>query len=69
MFLPDWSIDGQYHWIGGRGRAVGDLREEINDNHIVNATLRRAELFEKWEVALAVRNLFNEKNSTGMAEG
>lgn len=59
-FLPEWSLDGQYHWIAGRERAVGDIREDIKDNHIVNVTLRRTHIFQNWEAALAVRNLLNE---------
>jgi outer membrane receptor protein involved in Fe transport len=59
-FMPEWSFNGQYHWIAGRERAVGDIREDIKDNHIVNATVRRTHIFQNWEVALAVRNLFNE---------
>jgi iron complex outermembrane receptor protein len=59
-FLPDWSVDGQYYWTGGRERAVGDPREKIKDNDLVNLTLRREHLFRDWEVALAVRNLLDE---------
>jgi outer membrane receptor for ferrienterochelin and colicins len=59
-FLPDWSLDGQYFWIAGRERAAGDIREDIKDNNIVNLTLRRTDIFQNWEVALAVRNLFDE---------
>lgn len=59
-FLPDWSVDGQYYWTGGRERAVGDLREEIKDNDLVNLTLRREHLVKNGEMALAVRNLFDE---------
>jgi iron complex outermembrane receptor protein len=36
------------------------MREDIKDNHIVNATVRRTHLFQHWEVALTVRNIFNE---------
>lgn len=59
-FGPDWSLAGQYHWIADRARAAGDLREEIPDNHIVNLTARRAHILRNWELALAVRNLFDE---------
>jgi len=59
-FLPDWSLDGQYFWIADRERAVGDTREDVKDNNIVNVTVRRTRIFRNWEVALAVRNLFNE---------
>lgn len=59
-FLPDWSLDGQYFWIGGRERAAADFREDIKDNNLVNVTIRRNHIFRNWEFALAVRNLFDE---------
>jgi iron complex outermembrane receptor protein len=59
-FLPEWSLDGQYYWMAGRKRAAGDAREDIKDNDIVNLTLRRKNIFKNWELALAVRNLFDE---------
>lgn len=59
-FLPGWSVDGQYFWTAGRERAVGDPREEIKDNDLVNLTLRREHLFRNWELALAVRNVLDE---------
>jgi iron complex outermembrane receptor protein len=59
-FLTDWSLDGQYFWIGERNRAEGDSREEIDDYHLVNLTLRRTNIAQNWDVAVAVRNLFDE---------
>ncbi len=59
-FLPDWSLDGQLNWISDRRRAKADPRDEIDDYELVGLTLRRTNLAKHWEVALAVRNLFNE---------
>ena len=59
-FLPEWSLDGQLNWIADRPRAKGDLRTEIDDYGLVCLTLRRANIAGHWEVALALRNLFDE---------
>ncbi|MCU7842410.1 MAG: TonB-dependent receptor [Candidatus Thiodiazotropha sp. (ex Monitilora ramsayi)] len=59
-FLPRWSVDGQWIWIGDRKRAAGDTRSDIDDYSTVNLTLRRKKLFDTIDLALAVRNLFDE---------
>ena len=59
-FLPDWSMDGQYYWIGNRQRTQGDTRADIKDNDLVSLTLRRKNIAKHWDAALAVRNVFNE---------
>lgn len=59
QFLAEWSLDGQYVWVGDRHRANGDIRDEIADYDLVNLTLRRQHIMKHWEAALAVRNLFN----------
>ena len=58
-FLPEWSITGQYLWIADRHRAAGDNRPEIDDYDLVNLVMRRKNILRHWDVALAVRNLFN----------
>ena len=60
QFMPDWSIDSQYYWIGGRHRAEGDTRQDIDDYNLVNLTLRKKNVIKQWDAALAVRNLFDE---------
>lgn len=60
QFLPDWAINGQWIWIGQRERARGDSRKAVDDYSITNLTLRRQALFEHLDLALAVRNLFDE---------
>lgn len=59
-FLPDWSLSGQYFWIGDRHRASGDTRPDIADYDMVNLTLRRKNIVKHWDAALAVRNIFNK---------
>ncbi|MBV2093002.1 MAG: TonB-dependent receptor, partial [Candidatus Thiodiazotropha sp. (ex Ctena orbiculata)] len=59
-FLPDWSINAQWIWIGQRERASGDSRKAVDDYSITNLTLRRQALFEHLDLALAARNLFDE---------
>ncbi len=59
QFWPRWSIDGQYFWIGNRHRAEDDTRPDIEDYDTVNLTLRRKGIAKNWDVAFAVRNLFD----------
>jgi outer membrane receptor for ferrienterochelin and colicins len=59
-FMPEWSLDGQYFWIGDRHRAAGDPRPKIKDYDLVNLTLRRKNIARHWDFAIAVRNLFDE---------
>ena len=74
-FLPDWSLDGHLYWISDRHRAQGDPRSDIADYALVNLTLRRQNIARHWEVAVAVRNLFDEDAripspyATGVAGG
>jgi len=59
-FAENWSLDGQLHWVGDRRRSASDTRPQIDDYELVNLTLRRKNLLKHWEMALAVRNLFDE---------
>ena len=59
-FMPDWSLDGQFYWIAGRHRANDDPRGDIDDYELVNLTLRRKNIVEHLDLALAVRNVFDE---------
>ncbi|MBU1640032.1 MAG: TonB-dependent receptor [Proteobacteria bacterium] len=59
-FMPDWSLDGQFYWVGGRHRAKNDPRDDIDDYELVNLTLRRQNIVKHWEAALSVRNVFDE---------
>ncbi len=59
-FQKNWSLNGQYSWVGDRHRAKDDPRKDIDDYDLVNLTLRRKNIGKHWEAALAVRNLFDE---------
>lgn len=60
-FRPGWSLDGQWFWIGGRPRAESDERPDLGAYDLVNLTLRRKKVLGRWDLALAVRNLFDEE--------
>ncbi|MES9834270.1 MAG: TonB-dependent receptor [Candidatus Thiodiazotropha sp. DIVDIV] len=59
QFMPKWSVDGQWFWIGDRQRATGDDRPDIDDYQIVNLTLQRKQLLQHLDLTMAVRNLFD----------
>lgn len=59
-FMPEWSIDCQYFWVGDRHRALGDTRNAIKDYDLVNLTLRRKNIADHVDIAIAVRNLFDK---------
>ncbi len=58
-FSPVWSFDGQYIRVMDRHRAAGDKRPDIKDYDLVNMTLRRKNIMKHWDLAVAVRNLFD----------
>lgn len=60
QFMSDWSLDGQYYWIGERHRNAGDPRAEIKDNDVVNVTLCRHKAMNKFDFTVAARNILNE---------
>ncbi len=60
IFLNEWSLDGQWFWIGNSKRATGDSREDIADYSIVNLTLRRKNIINNVDIALALRNAFDQ---------
>ena len=59
-FLPRWSFDGQWLWVGDRKRAPGDIRSDVDDYSLVNLTFRRVKLYDTIDLALAIRNLFDK---------
>ena len=59
QFMPKWSVDGQWFWIGDRQRATGDDRPDIDDYQIVNLILQRKQLLQHLDLTMAVRNLFD----------
>lgn len=59
-FSPRWFVHGQLNWVGDRQRKVTDLRADISDYTLVNATLRRKNITPNLDVSLALRNLTDE---------
>ncbi|MEE8429544.1 MAG: TonB-dependent receptor [Gammaproteobacteria bacterium] len=58
-FLPGWHANSQINWIMNRERVVGDDRDEIDDYAVVDLTIRRKVMKDRFEIAFAVRNLFD----------
>jgi iron complex outermembrane receptor protein len=59
-FMPLWSVDAQVYWIGERERTSVDIRENVDAYTLTNLTIRRKNIFEKFDITFAVRNLFDE---------
>jgi len=59
-FLPYWHMNVQTNWVLDRNRAAGDPRSDIDNYALVDLTLRRKSLFNNIDVALIVKNLFDE---------
>lgn len=57
-----WNLNMQANWVMDRNRAagVGDLRSDVDDYVLVDLTLRRKSLWEHVDMALMVKNLFDE---------
>ncbi|MFC1512991.1 TonB-dependent receptor [Thermodesulfobacteriota bacterium] len=60
QFLPKWSLDSQLYMIADRPRAAGDTRPEIKDYQLVNLIVRKKDVIKHWDLALAVKNVFDE---------
>jgi outer membrane receptor for ferrienterochelin and colicins len=60
QFYPEWYVYPQVMWIGSRKRAADDARPEIKDYTLVGVTLRKQNVLQNMDMALAVRNLFDE---------
>ena len=59
-FEENWLVSTQLNWVAGRERAVGDLRDTVDDDLRIDLSLRRLNLFRYWEVALSITNLLDE---------
>lgn len=63
----DWQMDGnwrlssQLNWVADRKRAAGDTRANIPDYTTVDFTARSSRRWAGWDLAVSVRNLFDEK--------
>ena len=58
-FLPNWRLTPQFNWVIDRRRVAGDPRPAIDDYAMVDLTIRHKAPQSSWEVAVAVRNLFD----------
>jgi outer membrane receptor for ferrienterochelin and colicin len=57
-----WNIHVQANWVMDRNRAAGadDFRSDVDDYALVDLTIRRKSLWDHVDVALIVKNLFDE---------
>ncbi|MFP5414640.1 MAG: TonB-dependent receptor plug domain-containing protein [Gammaproteobacteria bacterium] len=59
-FLPGWSLDVQANQVTSRHRVFGDPRSDVGDYVITDLTLRKRQWVPGVEVAVLVKNLFDE---------
>jgi iron complex outermembrane receptor protein len=62
-FLPHWLLQNQVNWVGGRSRAIGDNRSDLDDYALVDLTLQRKNLFKHLNLSASVRNVFNNRDA------
>jgi iron complex outermembrane receptor protein len=55
-----WQIDMRGNWVVSRNRSVGDTRAPVKDYLLVDFSLRR-DIFEHFQMALLVNNLFDKE--------
>ena len=60
QFGHQYSLAGQYHYVGKRKRAQGDVRDDLGGYQTVNVTVSRRQLFPGATIRAGVRNLFDE---------
>jgi iron complex outermembrane receptor protein len=60
--LELWNIHVQANWVMDRNRAAGagDFRSDVDNYALVDLTIRRKSLWQHVDVALTVKNLFDE---------
>lgn len=62
MFAPKWYLNTQIHHIGQYTRRPWDTRDNIDSFNTVNLTVRRKDIRHgHWNIAVGVRNIFDEK--------
>ncbi len=57
-FLPQWQVQPQINWVGGRTRPAGDVRP-LADYETVDLTLRGKNLLGKLGFSASLRNVFD----------
>ena len=57
-----WNLNMQANWVMDRNRAsgAGDYRSDVDNYMLVDLTLRRKSLWKHIDVALMIKNLFDE---------
>ena len=61
-FLPQWQLQPQINWIGGRTGATSDgVYQQLNGYETVDFTLRGKKLFGHLNLAASLRNAFDIK--------
>jgi iron complex outermembrane receptor protein len=60
-FTRRWLFNAQLNWIGERERVPGDARPSVPSYTTVDVTLRTDKVFDAWDIAFSVRNLFDEE--------
>jgi len=61
--LNDWETMLKINYVGGRERAAGDTRDELDDFTDVDLVVRRT--FFGTDVSLVINNLFDEEQFEG----
>ncbi len=59
QFSSNFLLSTQINWVAGRKRATGDLRAPVADYTTLDLNLSTNRGNQKWNAAIAVRNLFN----------
>jgi len=61
QYHPDlnWNINTQYHYIGKRHRSIGDTREAMGSDSLVNLTIERRNILRDLDLLGSARNLFD----------
>ena len=57
---PNWALTGEIKWIADRNREPLDPRDRIDDYTLASLNLERQNLFDRLDVGLRVRNLFDD---------
>lgn len=55
-----WNVNVQTNWVMDRNRVEGDPRSDVDNYALVDLTIRRKSLWDHIDIALIVKNVFNE---------
>jgi outer membrane receptor for ferrienterochelin and colicins len=59
-FRANWLVSTQFNWVADRKRELSDTRSEIDDYTLVNLSLRRKNIAKHWDIAVAIKNVFDK---------